>query len=249
MIIVGMTGDIASGKTTFGNFLAQAAETADHWESWQLIAEIATQLRARAAAYPAPTDLSAVNDWLQPLPTIVQQVTGKKITSEQITVTEDTLAKNPQDYQKLFEHLQQMQAHPELQNVAISSQNKEALRSLLQWLGGFLVALTDEGIWYDELLRRIASRHDIELATIGGVRFPGEASRIQHRGGQVLRITRPDHETRDATDLTERLNKQIPTNAEIRNDGSLQQLQLCAAQVYRDLQAAQLAASYQAANF
>ena len=249
MIVVGMTGDIASGKTTFGNFLAAAAQTADHWESWQLIAEVGAQLRAQSGEYPLPDDLVAISRWLRPLPQIVQAVTGKTIVNEAVRLTPAKQAAAPDDYQKLFEHLRHMQHVPALQKAEISADNKEDFRSLLQWLGGYLVKSSDEGIWYDEILRRIAARSAIDLATIGGVRFPGEAMRIQRAGGSVLRIVRPHHAARDATDLTERLNKQIPTNSEITNSGSLEQLKRCAARVYRDLQAAQLAASYQASSF
>jgi len=249
MIIVGLTGTIGSGKSTVADFLAEQVEHSGHWESWQLIAEIATVLRTSGTAYPKPDDLEAINDWLRPLSAALQVATGRTVPLSDIEITTERLQQHPEHYQKLFEHLERMQREPDLQTVALTTDTKEALRSLLQWLGGFLIVITDDGLWYDEILRRITAQTNLELATIGGVRFPGESRRIQQAGGSVVRIERPAIAKRDTADLTERQNDQIIVSSTLINDGDLQQLQHCTTKLLADLRHKELAVNYQATSF
>lgn len=245
MYIVGLTGKIDSGKTTFGSYLATYAGRSAHWESWQLIAEIANGLRAQDLPSPSFEDLEAVNQWLAPLPDLVKTATTRLVPFDEIQLTTEKIAAAPENYSKLQEYLTQMQAQPELQHGDITEETKETFRSLLQWLGGYLIVLDDEGIWYDELLRRIKAKEgELDLATLGGVRFPGEAERIRNANGVVVRLERPSIEARDAYDLTEREGAMIPSDTTVVNDGTLEDLQLVAQTLWQDLAAGQLSANY-----
>jgi len=249
MTIVGLTGSIGSGKTTFADFLSGHDKSAAHWESWQLIAEVANALRRSSTTHPAPTDLAAINTWLEPLLAILKRVCHKVASFEAIELTEAGLASAPQNYDKLLEYLAAMQAKPALQKLTITEDNKETFRNILQWLGGYLVKTVGAGIWYDEIIRRIQASDGLVLATVSGVRFPGDARRIKLAGGSILEIQRPDIAIKDLQDLTERERSLIKPDAIIQNDGSLEQLERCASQVRKDSLNMRLAADYQASSF
>ncbi len=248
MIIVGLSGEIGSGKTTLADFLAAQSLQAGHWESWQVIAEVADRLRTSGMPYPTAEDLDLINAWLQPLPKAVKEVAHRDIPYGTLHLTAERASENPEHYEKLFTHLHQVVSQPKLAHGEITAENKEAFRPLLQWLGGYLIEKSDEGLWYDEILRRIARQPSLELATIGGVRFPGEARRIKAAHGWVVRIVRPDQARRDATDLTERKNEQIPVDCTVINNGTLLQLQACAKQLFKDLEKGHPEPNYTAAN-
>ncbi len=249
MIIIGLSGSIASGKTTFASFLDEQFSPAMHWESWLLIAEVGNALRQTRHSHPLPDDTAAINNWLEPLPVLLKQIVHKNVAFKDIKLTSRRLAESPEYYVKLQEYLALMQAKPALQSGAITEDNKEQLRSLLQWLGGYLVNVVDVGIWYDEIIRRIQRSATLDGATIGGVRFPGDASRIKDAGGYILTMRRPGKSAQDTQDLTERERELISPDAIIINDGSLDQLQRCAVQVVEDLRANALAQTYQATTF
>ncbi|HVX48249.1 MAG TPA: hypothetical protein VHA05_02740 [Candidatus Saccharimonadales bacterium] len=248
MIIVGLTGSIGSGKTTFADFLSAQADSSGHWESWQLVAEVAAGLRRNTVSHPSPDDPADINRWLEPLPEIVERVCRKKVSFDKLKVTEARLRKNPELYDKLLEYLGDMQAEPSLQGLEITETNKESLRSILQWLGGYLAKKCGGDIWYAEIIRRIRSKSDLELATIGGVRFPDDAKCVTGAGGVIVEIVRPGVKERDKNDLTERERKLIHRDCVVYNDGSLEDLAACAKSVVADLKNGVLAPEYHASN-
>jgi hypothetical protein len=246
MIIVGLTGSIGSGKTTFADYLAAQFKHAGHWESWQLVAEVATALREQPANHPSPTDIEAVNRWLEPLPQILKKHCHAEADFKQLKLSRSALENDPESYDKLLQYLALMQKQPQLQRVAITEQNKETLRPVLQWLGGHLAKTVGGEIWYKEIIRRIRVEPDVELAIIGGVRFPADASEVKAADGYILRIDRPDIAVRDQQDITERERELILADATIYNNGDLQQLQACAKIVADDLKAGKLSQRYSA---
>ena len=246
MIIVGLTGSIGSGKTTFADFLSEQCEKSGHWESWQLVAEVAMELRQQPLSHPKTEDIEAINKWLEVLPEIIREVFHKNIKFTELKVTNARLHDNPEYYDKLLQYLRTMQARPELQRVKITEENKDNLRSILQWLGGYLAKKCGGDIWYSEIIRSIESVSGLELATIGGVRFPADAACIKKAGGVIIQIARPGVDDRDRTDITERERKMIPHDSVVHNDGTLDDFNSCAQLVLKDLKEKVLADYYYA---
>lgn len=251
MVIVGLTGGIGHGKTTFAALLAESAKLHRHWESWEVVAEVANTFRHENPAHPAPDNIAAINAWLAPLPDIIATCAHCPADFTQFALTEERLQTEPLHFAKLFEYLELMQANPELQTGEITNANRHQFRSLLQWLGGYLVKKVNDGIWYDEIIRRIhlAESTDLELATVGGVRFPGDAERLRNARGFIIEIKRPGMSEADKQEITERERKLITPDSVIINDGTLEQLAVCAQKVYDDLQGRMLAKQYTASGF
>lgn len=243
MLIIGLTGGIGHGKTTFGADLALQAATHRHFESSDVITEVANDLRSQGGS-PLPSDIRAINDWLTALPAILSARTNRTVSVDQIKITPQTLKEKADHYDKLFEYLELMQARPDLAAATIDRANKQAYRSLLQWLGGYLAKHVSGDIWFDEIMRRIKAAGDFELATVGGVRFPADAAVIRRHGGKIIRIVRPAVGETDLQDLTERERSLIDADATVHNDGNLTQLKSMAAELYVDLRTGDLKKDY-----
>jgi hypothetical protein len=248
MFILGLTGGIGHGKTTFGAYLGSCTDCAQNFESSLIISEVANDLRLASPQHPLPHDLEAINEWLAVLPGVLQARVNQPTGSVVATVTDKAAAANPEHFTKLFEYLELMQAKPELQTGEIDATNKDTFRPLLQWLGGYLPLVTHPGVWYDEIIRRIQQLEGIDLVTIGGLRYPADAERVQAAGGLVVQIDRPAYGDIDTLDLTERDRNAIIPNVTVINDGALEDLQTCAQQLYRDLTSGQLGQTYSASK-
>lgn len=251
MIIAGLTGGIGHGKTTFASLLADETKSAQHFETWELVAEVATALRMANPAHPDPDNLDAINQWLTALVDCVDFCMHVQMSYGELKLTTERLAEYPENYQKLFEYLRAVQSDNQLASVDITSDNKELFRPLLQWLGGYLVATAGSGVWYDEILRRVAylQNRGYELVTVGGVRYPADAERLRNASGMIVEIQRPGNPERDSTDITERERNLIKPDTIIINDGTLEQLRACGTVVYQDLRLRQLKPRYQATSF
>lgn len=250
MIIVGISGGIGHGKSTVARYLAANARTSRHWEAGDLVTEVANALRHERPDHPSPDTIAGINAWLTNLADITTALMHVPADFAQLALTEEQLHAHPENYSKLFEYLADMQARPQLQTEEITADSKQTFRPLLQWLGGYLVKTVDEGIWFNELVRRIRQNaaSGLELATVGGVRFPGDAARLRHAGAFVFEVRRPGAEEADAQDITERERRNILVDACVVNDGTLEQLKRCATLVYRDLQRRSLQPSYKASD-
>lgn len=247
MILVGLTGGIGHGKTTFGAYLGAQASSFAAYESSDLIMEVANALRG-SGAFPSPSDSAAVNRWLRALPDILAQQVRRDAPFESIALTEDRAQHHPEYYEKLFEYLQLMHAQPELQSGPITRLNKPVHRAILQWLGGYLAKTVDGRIWYDEIVRRIDEATPVEIAIVGGVRFPADAKSLRDAGGTIIAVRRPSLEERDSTDLTERERSAITPDTTVLNNGSLPDLESAAHRVFVDLKAGTLQSQYSAAK-
>jgi hypothetical protein len=235
MIIVGLTGGIGHGKTTLSIDLARHAKTHKHYESSDIIIEVANDLRAQTLQSPLPTDLNAINDWLKKLPYILSARVNSRPDFAQIRLRDDDLSDYPAYFEKLLDYLVLMQQKPELQKQAIALHNKQTFRSLLQWLGGYLAKKVSGDIWFKEILRRIEAAPPQELNTIGGVRFPDDAHVIKNHGGSIVQIVRPAIGEADLQDLTERERSDISVDITIYNNGDLKELKEIASKLYGDL--------------
>lgn len=250
MIIVGITGAIGHGKTTLADYLGQEVGSYQHYESSQIIVEVANALRRSGPLHPAVTDMEGINNWLTSLTSVLNICVHLSPPLESFALTTKRLNDHPEHYEKLFAYLSLMESSPELQTVEITADNKATFRPFLQWLGGYLVKTVSPGIWYEEIMRRIRmnAERGMQLATIGGLRFPQDAEIIRNNGGFILEIKRPGSTNLDLDDITERERKLIAVDAVVSNDSNLADLQQVAHRIYHDLKHRDLRPSYQASQ-
>ena len=248
MILLGITGAIGHGKTTLAEALLQAEPDAVHLETGMIVAEVADELHKNLEEIPSPDDLAAINDWLSCLPETLAQVTHKTCSISDLRLVSAEIASNPSLYEKLFTHLGNLKASPELANQSITTANKAQYRAFLQWLGGYLVKKVDTGIWYDELINRL-NNTDKQLGIISGVRFPSDGETIHNAGGLIVGITRPEMAETDAQDPTERERSMIQPDCIVINNAGVDQLALCAQKILNDIRAKALQKQYLASKF
>lgn len=238
MVIVGLTGNIGSGKTTFGSYLGEASGSHEHGESSDVIIEVANAWRT--VSHPISQELMAVNDWLAQIKPILKHLARAEVDSEHLTLSTKKLAEKADHFDKLLEYLNQVQNGQLHASELIESSNKDIYRPLLQWIGGYFAKVIDGELWFKELLRRYG-KSEIELLTLGGVRFPADANCIKKAGGYIVKIERPSIEELDPGDLTEREKSLIEPDIIVQNDGSLDDLKQAAANLWEALKKEQLA--------
>lgn len=248
MIIVGITGAIGHGKTTLADALVKHEPGAKHLESFFLVAEVIDAWHKQLGTPPTPGDYKAVNAWLSKLPPIIKKSTGVSTSVSKLKISASGVAKDPLSYQKLFQHLDTLQANPKLAKDKITDANKSAYRPILQWVGGYLVEKFGSGVWWDEMVRRAqqAGNAGSKLVVVGGVRYPDDAAIVQAAGGKIIEIQRPDVGFVDAQDPTERHRRQIKADSVLQNSGNLKDLDACAQQIVKDLNNSKLKPRYTA---
>ncbi len=247
MILLGMTGPIGHGKTSFASALTSIEPRTRHFETFEVIAEVIDSLhQSLKGPIPAKDDLASINTWLAQLPTILSHNLDQHITFEQIKLTPETVAANPIEYEKLFQHLELLYANPGLTREPITVANKSAFRPILQWLGGYLVAKVDPGIWWREIIHRMqrAANDGATVCVAGSLRYPNEAKLFQAAGGKVIKIYRPNLAENDRADPTERERGGIQPDVTILNNGSLADLAHTARRLLGDLRAKSLKNTY-----
>lgn len=247
MILIGLTGPISHGKTTFANALKEIEPTTVFLETWQLIAEVANALHAKYEPIEDPYDIDNLNKWLEALPAIVHTVTHKFCAFEQIKLSTQAVERHPIEYQKLIMHVETLKRQPELAKQPVTAETKELYRPLLQWLGGYLVEKVDNGIWWDEMLSRIknAERDGCELCLAGALRFPADAAILRKAGATIVKVYRPGHLQNDMLDPTERERENIKVDCTIVSNGTVEDLKKCAATFLQDIKAGKVKAVYE----
>lgn len=247
MTILGMTGPIDHGKTTFEDAVAALEPTAKQFESGLLISEVANAMQAMLTEPIDPTDVDAINNWLRNLPAILLHTVHAACRFEDVTLDPEEVSLHPIEYQKLLLHLQNIKHDFSLAQQQITPANKETYRPLLQWLGGYLVQNVGPGVWWDEMVRRIqaAGEQGCQLAIAAALRFPSDAAIMREAGAKVIKVYRPGHLEDDLLDPTERERASIQPDCTIINDGTLDDLNRSAKVFYQDLLANTLKSSYQ----
>ncbi|MGH7196446.1 MAG: hypothetical protein ACREGJ_01610 [Candidatus Saccharimonadales bacterium] len=238
-VLIGLTGEIGSGKSTFAACLTDDESSHALYETGMLVAEIGERfnqaLKAEFEFETAPNDTELVNQVLIWLVDAINEQLHHDVTWNQIAITKHDLLAHPKLYEKLFIYLKQAHKQPAILGKRITPKNKEVYRPLLQWIGGYLVAKVSPTIWYDELMRRVQLRDDDKkLVIVTGVRYPSDAEVIRGQGGYVIAIERPNHSS-DTKDVTEAERRAIKPDVIVLNNGTVKDLQKTAEQLWNDL--------------
>jgi len=209
------------------------------YESGEVIAEVAEDFnRALSGELAFETTSDNVELTNQALIWFIEAVSEKlhyEATWTQLAITKHQLAARPELFEKLFAYIETVKAQPGILDKRITAENKSTYRPLLQWLGGYLVAKTNDTIWYDEIFRRISLRdQDKKLVIIGGLRYPSDALSVRSHHGLIVGIERANHDA-DTTDVTESARSEIKPDIVIQNNGTLEQLEAVAAELVNDI--------------
>jgi len=246
MIILGMTGPIGHGKTTFADALSKLISPTVHLESSNIVIEVANKLQQATSSLPDPTQVDSLNNWLHPLPGILKETVHTDCTFEDIRLNKKQMESHPVEYQKLILHIENLKRYPQMLQTEITPENKEGYRPLLQFLGGYLVSRIDSGIWFKEIARRIqlVEKAGCALCIVGGLRYPTDAVILRSVGGIILEIHRPGFLQSDLMDPTERERQSIAFDCTISSDGTVEDIQNFAERFLQDLHADQLQKVY-----
>lgn len=250
MIILGLTGPIGHGKSSFADTLLKLEPSALHFESSQIIMEVANAMHKALTDIPDAYNVNALNNWLHCVPAILNEVVHIECTFKQIELQQPVIEQHPIEYQKLIMHVENLSRNPALIKQPITPENKETYRPFLQWLGGYLVQKIDAGIWYNELVRRIkaGSTAGARLCVVSGLRFPSDAAILRANGGIIVSLHRPGHLQSDSLDPTERERQNIKPDCTILNNGTLADLQIFASRFLSDLATKRIDKSYHTAT-
>mgnify|MGYP000108946111 CR=1 FL=1 len=214
------------------------------------MADVANAMQKALTDIPDPYNVSALNNWLHCLPSILANVVHVECTFKDIELNQSVIEQHPIEYQKLILHLENIKRNPELLKNEVTYENKESYRPLLQWLGGYLVQKIDPGIWYNEIVRRIhdSAKAGAELCVVGGLRFPNDAAIMRASGALIVEIYRPGHLHSDSLDPTERERQNIKADCTILNNGTLADLGKFAKLFLNDLHEKKLNRTYHTAT-
>lgn len=250
MLLLGMTGPISHGKTTFAAALSELEPLTIHLESSLVIAQVANAMHAILTKVPDPYDIESLNDWIKRMPPILEETVHVKVPYERLRLDQAQVEQHPVEYQKLIMHVENLRRNPKLARQAITIENKENYRPFLQWLGGYLVQKVDAGIWYNQIVRLVkdAETTGCKLCIIGGLRFPTDAAILRNAGGIIVKVYRPGHLQNDMLDPTERERDNIPVDSTIMSNGTLEDVKRCAAVFLKDLREGELKLTYQTAS-
>ncbi len=253
MLILGITGPIGHGKSTLAKAFMSIDKSAVRLESSTVIAEVANEWLKN---FPRELlvddhDYDVLEAWTTELAIIASKQLRVKIHPEQLLITKKTFEKEPETVARLMRYIDLIRQGVVEINTKIDDGNKDKNRAILQWLGGFLIVRVSEGIWYDEIERRIhkAETEGKSLCLVGGIRYPYDAAVIRRNGGKVAELIRQDLPARDSFDITEAQRHEIKVDTVIKSTSSREALAEMAGAIYNDLLTNDLLPEYNSLDF
>lgn len=231
MEIYGIAGGNRSGKSTFAEYLKQTSETYEHLEFSDVVRDVANDwletlpdIRSEASESEL---IEIANTWLYDLPSILEDKLSVESTAEEFLIDPDDSEQYKTMHSKLIDYLKRFT--DDKPKEYIDRENKYEHVEILQWLGHSTREIIDEDIWTEAVRKRIKAteREDIELLTIGGVRYESDAKFVRSLGGFVVKILRNEADSLHDY-ATESAYKTWEADLTVHNDGSLAQLRRAA---------------------
>ena len=252
MHIFGITGPIGHGKSTLANAIMTLEQPAIHLETSMIISSVANEW---LATFPEellvdPIDYSLLNQWTSDLARVLSQQI-RPVSPSQVAITHDQVIKESKYYYKLFMHLNLIRQGVIPLGEAINENNKDKHRTILQWLGGFLVERVNPGIWYEEIEKRLkaAEAEGVKLAIVGGIRYPHDAEIIRRNNGVIVKLVRKDLPERELADITEEHRNEITIDTTIISDAKPSALNELVKALWHDYLLGDLLSEYNSNDF
>jgi hypothetical protein len=252
MYIFGITGPIGHGKTTFAKALMQLSQPSELIETSAIIADVANEW---FATFPAgllidPLDYQVMDRWIDDLARVVSHQI-RPVRPTQLYFNHDQVLAESQYYYKLFMHLNLIRQGVIAIDDPISAATKERHRTILQWLGGYLVHRVDQGIWFDEIERRLkaAQAQGVRMCVVGGVRYPYDAEVIRRNGGLIIYLNRAGLPERELADITEEHRREIKPDTIVISEDGPDSLKELAKIMYNDLLLHDLLGEYHSGDY
>jgi hypothetical protein len=241
-VLIGITGAVGSGKSTFAKALADCEPDHSIYETYQLIAEVGDAfnqaLKAELEFATARNDIELVNQALIWLPDTIEDRLHTDVSWSQLAIKRHETLVRPNLYGKLFTYLKTIHQNPKLLNKPINAKNLETYKHLLQWLNGYLTSKVNKNVWYNELMRRV-DNHDgtKSLVIVCGVRYPSDATILKKRGGKIIAVHRPGIKAmvNDLTDINQATRHIIRPDHTVLNNGKTKDLIKLAEDIWNDI--------------
>lgn len=252
MHVFGITGPIGHGKSTLANAMMKLEQPSIHIETSMIISAVANEW---FATFPKellidPIDYHILNRWMADLARVLSQQI-RNVEPSALAISHEQVITESKYYYKLFMHLNLMRQGVIPIGEAITEANKDKHRTILQWLGGFLVERVDPGVWYEEIENRLksAAKEGVKLAVVGGLRYPYDAEVIRRNGGIIIKLVRADLPERELADITEEHRAEIKADTVIVSDAKPSALDELVKAMFQDFIMGDLLPKYNSNDF